>query len=598
MRFSLKIFISFFVTTLILGSGLIWIGYRYIRNQSEKEFVNRYQVFSKVMGDTLTRLDKNTEALMLNAVKVLAARDATEGVLSTDALMAMKSELSMTHMFVVDKSGAFIRSTNEDPKLIPNAYSFCPSYRDMIRGKLDIAATPIIHPNPEPKPYKFLFIPSHDRQRLLEVGVRVDFVAKTLSETLGSDKNIVSMALYSPKGDPFGRFSADGVEFKQTHFDLPESFPSLRDSGDNLHFYSKVTSSHPQCCQCDVSGTSKDGEYYYVLDTEVSKSELAALQAKTKNVFIGLALGNLILAFFISRFASRRLVRKLERATGKVRQIAEAGSLNDRIGLKGTDEVAYLTNEFDRLLDSLEESQKKVIEAETVKAKIQMAKEIAHNINSPVVAIEMMLPMTTTLPDRIRKVFQDSVKEIRALAERLSRQADTLETKTSTIPPASESINLLEFLAKVISEKRIEYSNRPEIRIEFSDHISEEPIVKADQTELRAILSNLINNAVDSYGLAGGTVHAQVSCSKNDCEISISDQGKGIPPEVLNTLGKKAVTYGKKNGRGIGVFHAYRVIESWGGKIEVTSREGFGSSFRIRLPKFDLHIVPTIESQF
>jgi len=78
----------------------------------------------------------------------------------------MRDELSVTHIFVVDKAGNFIRSTNEDPHLIPNAYSFCQDYRKMVAGTSNVEATPIIHPQPEPKPYKFGFVPSQDRQRL------------------------------------------------------------------------------------------------------------------------------------------------------------------------------------------------------------------------------------------------------------------------------------------------------------------------------------------------------------------------------------------------------------------------------------------------
>src|ERR1035437_1969638 len=118
---------------------------------------------------------------MLNAAKVIAERDRAQGTLSTDALARLATELNVTHLFVVDKNGTFIRSTNEDPKLIPNVFSFCPAYRNLYSRSNGVEATPIIHPTPEPKPFKFLYSPSEDRQRLLEVAIRVDFVAKTLS---------------------------------------------------------------------------------------------------------------------------------------------------------------------------------------------------------------------------------------------------------------------------------------------------------------------------------------------------------------------------------------------------------------------------------
>ncbi|MBK9293895.1 MAG: hypothetical protein IPM57_05540 [Oligoflexia bacterium] len=240
MTFSKKIFISVFFTALIIGSLIIWTSHYFVSRQTEEKFISRYTVFTKVLSDTLTRLDSNTEKLMLNAAKVVAARDQAQGLLSTEALKSMRDELSVTHIFVVDKNGKFIRSTNEDPLLIPNAFSFCPTYKNMITGNTNIEATPVIHPRPEPKPFKFLFIPSHDRSRLLEVGVRVDFVAKTLSEALGSDENIESMSLYDPSGNIFGRFNAKGVDFKSGTTAIPPAFPGVIDRGILFIFFQKL----------------------------------------------------------------------------------------------------------------------------------------------------------------------------------------------------------------------------------------------------------------------------------------------------------------------------------------------------------------------
>jgi hypothetical protein len=96
MTFAKKIFIAVFLSTLTLGTILIWSGYRYTVSRSESEFISRYQVFTKVLGNTLTRLDTNTESLMLNAAKVVTARDEKLGLLSLDSLNQLQSELGVT----------------------------------------------------------------------------------------------------------------------------------------------------------------------------------------------------------------------------------------------------------------------------------------------------------------------------------------------------------------------------------------------------------------------------------------------------------------------------------------------------------------------
>lgn len=465
MTFSKKIFIAVFFTALVLGSLIIWTSHHYISQQTEEKFISRYSVFTKVLSGSLTQLDNNTEKLMLNAARVLAEKDKAQGLLSTEHLKSIRDDLNVTHIFVVDKNGKFIRSTNEDPKLIPNAFSFCPAYKEMVVGRSNVEATPIIHPKPEPKPYKFLFVPSHDRQRLLEVGVRVDFIAKTLSDVLGSDENIDSMTLYDPHGNIFGSFNSKEVDFKTGTVKLPETFPQVVDTGDSYHFFTKVTSSHPQCCQCDVSKTSKNGEYYYVLEAKVSKNELRAVLASTNNIFLALGFGNLILALFLSRYLSRRLVRHIERAASKVRDIQASGDLKDRINLKSGDEVGYLTEEFDKLLQKLEVSQQQLIEAEKVQTKVQLAKEVAHNIKSPVVALEMILPTLITVPERIQRVLKNAVREIKDLTEKLKSQADSLSTPNTS--SKDELLYLPTILDDLVSVKAHEYLEKKNVKISF-----------------------------------------------------------------------------------------------------------------------------------
>lgn len=587
MRFSKKIFISVFLTTLVLGTAVIWTAHSYVSKQTKEEYISRYSVFSKVMGDALTRLDKNTEALMLNAVKVLAERDGQKGLLSTEDLKAMRSELSLTHIFVTDKNGAFIRSTNEDPKLIPNIFSFCKSYQNLITGGSSVAATPIIHPQPEPKPYKFLLVPSLDRQRLLEVALRVDFVAKTLTDAVTADSNLLSMSMYSPAGDSFARFRAKDVEFSNETVQLPTSFPKVVDAGDTFRVFTKVTSSHPTCCECDVSGTSRNGEYYYVLESQVSKKELVAVQAATKKAFFLLAIGNLLSAFLLSRFISRRLVKNVEAAAKEVRAIKESGNFDKRIDLKGKDEVAYLTREFDRLLDSLEESKRRVVEAEKVQAKVQLAREIAHNIKSPVVAVEMMLPMLHQVPERVQKVFRDSVSEIKNLVERLNRKTDSLIVGEAT--QALVEVRLQEFLNDVVQKKRLEYSNCPGLKITFSceDGLSS-ALVKVDPTEFMAVVSNLINNAVESYSPEKkGDVMILCKNAESGLVVEVSDSGRGICPELISRLGTETLSVGKPGGKGIGLFHTFQAIAAWGGRVDIVSPKERGTTVALYFPRVE-----------
>lgn len=586
MTFAKKIFIAVFLSTVIVGSALIFSAYKYTITRSEADFTSRYRVFSRVLADTLNRLDVNTEVLMMNAAKVVSSKDFEKGLLSTDELRSLQRELGITHLFLTDKNGTFVRSTNDDPAGIPNLYSFCSDYKKLITGESNVEATPIIKPNPEPKPFKFLSIPNANRNRIVEVGVRVDFIANTLVEAIKSDKNVVSMSLFAPDGTPFGNYTHNNVVFESQKGVLPASFNDPVESENYASFFTKVISSHPRCCQCDIAGTSKNGEYYYVLESKISKADLKALQANSGITFLLIGIGNALLALILARFLSRRLVRNIEKAVERVRSIKISGKPGDRIGMVTNDEISFLTSEFDHLLDSLEESQAKLLEAEKVKIKVDLARVIAHNIKSPVLAIEMMLPGLFGIPESMKRVLKASVREIKQLTEKLKTQSDTLVVSERNEMDTS-LIFLPIFVNDLIAQKQLEYLETGKFTFDFKAPENQDGyFVKASSVDLKSILSNLINNACESYSNRTGSIEILIEQDINFCRIIVKDCGAGIPEEYLSQLGTKLISFKGEQSRGLGLVHAFNTVKSWGGKIEILSAIGKGTSVTVVLPRY------------
>jgi signal transduction histidine kinase len=583
MKFFWKIFIAVFITISTVGSLLIWTSYRFMSHWTTKEYVSRYATFSTVLGDALGNLDISTETFMRNAAEVVAERDAQEGILSTERLNEIRSQLNVTHIFVINDQGDFIRSTNEDPKLIPNVFTFCDQYSKLLTGEKQFDATPIIRPFPEIEPYKFLFVPTKDRKRLIEVGVRVDFVAQTLIKALGADSNLVSFSLYSPVGEVLGRFSAKGVEFSNSRTNVPVDFPTLTENKDSYQNFIKLPSSHPTCCQCRVAGITRNGEHYYVLEAEFSKDGLNPVHAAMRKAFVLFSLVTVLLAILMSHYISRRLVANIEVAVKKLKLI-KSGSAK-RIRLTSGDEVAFLTDQFDCLLDQLEESQMKIVESERLKAKVQLAREVAHNIKSPTLAIEMVMPMLKNASEGAQKVIRDSASDIKRLANRLLKQAHADDKKCMILNPALENIFLKPFLEDIVQKRNLEHQgNKPNYILLRSPEVFAEVIIYADETELNAVLSNLINNAMEAYPENIGVVHITCEIIDDTCVISIRDFGCGIPQQILEKIGNEEITHNKVNGEGIGLFHAYNSLRSWGGRVEIESAIGKGTTVRLIFP--------------
>ena len=188
MRFADKLFLFAFLIAASLGLGVTLAARAYMKTQARLTYVAKCSLFADSLGHTLNQLESNAETLLYGVGRAVVLDDDQHGPLPTGRLKGLRDELGVTHLFIIDAKGRFIRSTNEDPNLIPNLYSFCPKYADLVTGRARSMTTPIIPPNPEPKPFKFLTLPNRARTRLIEVGLRVDFIGKVLSKGAASER--------------------------------------------------------------------------------------------------------------------------------------------------------------------------------------------------------------------------------------------------------------------------------------------------------------------------------------------------------------------------------------------------------------------------
>jgi len=228
-------------------------------------------------------------------------------------------------------------------------------------------------------------------------------------------------------------------------------------------------------------------------------------------------------------------------------------------------------------------------ELEKQTALTSFAAQVAHDIRSPLVALDAALENTAVLPEKQRTIVRHSLNRIRDVANSLlERNLRQQATASATRPDAGEpsEIRLLSSLTDaIISEKRTQYGSKPGIEIYFRPTRESYGLFAAIQPiEFGRLLSNLVNNSVEALGNKG-KVGVRITENGNRVLLTITDTGKGIPPEILVKLGKKGETHGKSGGSGLGLFHARTAVESWGGSLNIASPLGKGAIVTIKLPK-------------
>jgi two-component system sensor histidine kinase VicK len=112
------------------------------------------------------------------------------------------------------------------------------------------------------------------------------------------------------------------------------------------------------------------------------------------------------------------------------------------------------------------------------------------------------------------------------------------------------------------------------------------PAVEADESSIKQVLNNLIDNAL-KYNEGDSTVIIKAQVLENELLILIEDHGIGIPDgelEVILEEFHRASNHGNREGKGLGLSICKQIVESHGGKIRVQSVEGEGSLFGFTLP--------------
>lgn len=212
---------------------------------------------------------------------------------------------------------------------------------------------------------------------------------------------------------------------------------------------------------------------------------------------------------------------------------------------------------------------------------------VSHELRTPVTA---MIGAAKTL---MRGGDQMSAEERASFLDMIERQGERLLRLTrgvlagaqleSGATPRRERIDVSALARDVATELLEGREGSHEIEV-TSD--PEDVSAWGDPTALRQILTNLVENAL-KYSPEGSKVRVGVSDLTSETLLEVSDEGPGVDPGAIGTIFErfKQMESSRSGGFGLGLYIVKNLVEQHRGTIEVTSEEGAGTTFRVRLPK-------------
>ncbi len=221
----------------------------------------------------------------------------------------------------------------------------------------------------------------------------------------------------------------------------------------------------------------------------------------------------------------------------------------------------------------------------------KMAAGIAHEINNPLAVIG---EKAGWLKDLLRTAdlsqspnfqeFSHTVAKIEQYVVRAKTVTHRLLGFARRMEPVSEKVNINSVMDEAIDFLENESRYRS-IDIQ-TDYYPNLPLTLSDSGQLQQVFLNILNNAIDAIGKDGEILIKTKHIAKNnEIAIAITDNGPGIPKDMLNKIFDPFFTtkeVGK--GTGLGLSISYGILEKLGGRILVASEEGKGSTFTIYLP--------------
>lgn len=270
-------------------------------------------------------------------------------------------------------------------------------------------------------------------------------------------------------------------------------------------------------------------------------------------------------------------------------QLSEANEKLERLVNKRTSELSSTNDKLQSALTELKESEQKVIRQERLGAIGEMAGGICHNLNNmlfPALALTDHLLMDKTISPEQKKLLELIQTGTSDAAELVSRLGAYHKNESFDLE-SRVPVDLKELLIELRLLTMPKWKTEPQAggrNIDMLLELADVPIINSNPSDLRQVFSNLVFNSVDALP-SGGTIKVNLEQVGNEVVVVFSDNGVGMTETVRNKCFEPFFsTKGSSLGTGLGLYTCATAVTRNSGTIEVESKLGVGSTFRIKLP--------------
>lgn len=351
-------------------------------------------------------------------------------------------------------------------------------------------------------------------------------------------------------------------------------FPAPRENGD---YYNALLVGTPT--DTDIPHT----QVYLALSMESEESTMALMRGLLSAAGVVVV----VLLVGIAWLATQQVITPI-RSASRIAQRLAAGHLKERMAVDSDDEMGRLAASFNNMADKLSSQIAQLEEYGDLQR--QFTSDVSHELRTPLTTVRMAADMIEAESDSLPYGAQRASRLMSSELDRFEELlADLLEISRHDAGVADLSTAAIDLRSCVeAAYGQVEHLAR-ELDVEVRLNLPEERIgVEADSRRLERILRNLLANAIDHS--EGNPVAVDVAATDTAVGVTVTDHGVGLKPgqeELVFNRFWRADSSRKRHsgGTGLGLAIAREDAVLHGGTLDATGYEGFGSRFRLIIPR-------------
>ncbi|MBR1633824.1 MAG: HAMP domain-containing histidine kinase [Lachnospiraceae bacterium] len=285
------------------------------------------------------------------------------------------------------------------------------------------------------------------------------------------------------------------------------------------------------------------------------------------------------------------ILRKIGILVAGAEKIKE-GDLDFSVEIKGKDELSELAVTFEEMRQRLKLDAQQRLAAE--RNQRQLVSNIAHDLKTPLTAIrgysEGLMDGVADTPEKRRSyvtTIHNKAEEMDVLLNELTAYSNL---DTNRIPYNFKRLNIRTYFYDLSEELRLDLGNRNG-ELVYYNYVDEDAMFVADPVQMGRVFHNCIDNSI-KYAKEDETLtlHFGIWPEGEFLHIEIKDNGIGIAPKdlphVFERLYRGDASRTSAGGSGIGLSIVKKIVEDHGGGVEVSSRQGVGTTVSFKIKKF------------